>query len=685
MRKVLIFGSCVTRDPFENPIAAGSKFEIKNYYARSSFASLAGKPILNENLSKISSPFQRKMVQKDFSKNFLDYNFSSVDLILFDFIDDRFPLLELSDGSSCTESEEFKKSELIFDAKKIHPFSNEFFARWEAGWSMVLDKLRSKNAINLVRINKVFLAEIDNSGIHFAGQDFIKKMNSWLGKIYDRLSKDISESQFCNYVEAPFLADSDHKWGRSPFHFEKSIEEYLIKFLNNSCSIDFVEGCRNMLKTEKSKLTSNPDVNGIVHDHGKFGAKVCFSIDDVGVLNVSVSTKINSADLDFCYYVTRDGFHMYTAPYKKGGNNFNFKVVRAANYGVRVFIKNHGEHFSHSDSYIMDALNWFPKNYIKISIIIPAYNREQVIKRCLDSIYGQTMRKSEYEIVVVDDCSTDSTSKIVNELSKIHVNTKLILLPKNTGGASIPRNVGLDYAKGEYVFFLDSDYEITKRTVLSDAYQLCKEQNLDLCLIYGYRNVPESSPRPIGKYRMRRPIMDCLNIMKRDSLSRVNPRFYDFMGIEDVAFTLQFIFNSEDFRANWLPGKLIVELRELRQGSPRSNEKWREMIEALVDVSFAQLAHKPYLADGVYYAFAALAGSLPHIEMKYRQMEGISIEVLDNSMNYVGQVVLSFLSAYLNYRVPLGTEDCLEAQACELFKILRSGDRRKMIEGFSTL
>lgn len=179
--------------------------------------------------------------------------------------------------------------------------------------------------------------------------------------------------------------------------------------------------------------------------------------------------------------------------------------------------------------------------------------------------------------------------------------------------------------------------------------------------------------------------MDCLNIMKRDSLAKVNPRFYDFMGIEDVAFTLQFIFNSENFRANCLPGKLIVEIRELRQVSPRSNEKWREMIEALVDVSFAQLARKPHLADGIYYAFAALVGSLPHIEMKYRQAEGVSVEVPQISMNYVSQTVLNFLSAYLNYRVPAGTEDCLEPIACELFKILRSGDREKIIGKFSTL
>lgn len=63
MKKVLIFGSCVTRDPFADLMISDSEFEVKDYYARSSFASLAGKPIVGRDLSKILSPFQRKMVE----------------------------------------------------------------------------------------------------------------------------------------------------------------------------------------------------------------------------------------------------------------------------------------------------------------------------------------------------------------------------------------------------------------------------------------------------------------------------------------------------------------------------------------------------------------------------------------------------------------------------------------------
>lgn len=728
MKKILIFGSCVSRDPFEDFVNSDLGFIVNDYYARTSFASISGAPILGEDLSKIASPFQRRMVHQDFSKNFIDYDFSTIDLIVFDFIDDRFALLELPDGASCTESDEFKKSDLNFRSNRISPFSEEFFNRWENGWNRILEKLIAFDILDRVVINNVLLAEVDNSGVAFEGRNYISRFNSWLHRVYSRLKIDIPEKQFCNYSSTFFVGDSRHKWGRSPFHFDKSVNKAFMNYLTqhrieNECCRSISLKCESYKKVEfemltndkffdnkenlmqkaflpldieriskeahvlqpsNVKLNTTADLNGVIHENGKFGAQIYFSIDDEGLLRVSVKTVVNSTELDFCYYLIRNDFRMHTTAYEQGKSEFCLRIVQPAKYSIRVFIKFHGQHFSHADSYTTEFLEWVPNNFIKISIVIPVYNREEVIHRCLNSIYSQTLPENNYEVVLVVDCSTDSTSRVINEYCEIHNNIRLIRLPKNTGGASTPRNIGLEYAKGEYVFFLDSDYEILSNTLLSDAYRLSKEQDLDICLIYGYRNVPETSPRPIGKYRMRRPIMDCLNVMKRTSLNKVNPRFYDFMGTEDVIFVLQFLFNSESFRVNWLPGKLIAEMRQLRQGSPRSNEKWREMIEAFVDVSFAQLAQKPYLADGVYYAYAALAASLPHIEMKYRQVENIPMGQPTLSMNYVSQNVLNFLSAYLNYRVPENVEDCLEPSLRDIFKLLRSSDRPRIVEAFGT-
>jgi len=121
--RVLVFESCVSRDPFGDLINPSHMFSLIDYYARSSFASLSGKPLSEHlDLSMIESPFQRRMVERDLSKTFLDLDLNEVDLIIIDFIDDRFPLIELEHGALCTVSDEFKKAELQLDGKKSSHF-----------------------------------------------------------------------------------------------------------------------------------------------------------------------------------------------------------------------------------------------------------------------------------------------------------------------------------------------------------------------------------------------------------------------------------------------------------------------------------------------------------------------------------------------------------------------------------
>lgn len=89
----------------------------------------------------------------------------------------------------------------------------------------------------------------------------------------------------------------------------------------------------------------------------------------------------------------------------------------------------------------------------KISIIVPAYNSENTINRCVDSIRNQTYKN--LEIIVVNDGSIDSTTDIVNEISSADSRVKLISIPN--GGVSHARNVGIENAKGDYITFVDSD------------------------------------------------------------------------------------------------------------------------------------------------------------------------------------------------------------------------------------
>lgn len=88
-----------------------------------------------------------------------------------------------------------------------------------------------------------------------------------------------------------------------------------------------------------------------------------------------------------------------------------------------------------------------------ISVIVPVYNAEQSLKRCIDSVLRQSYLN--WELLLIDDGSVDSSGKICNDYATKYDNVKVF--HKNNGGVSSARNVGLDQAVGEWITFLDSD------------------------------------------------------------------------------------------------------------------------------------------------------------------------------------------------------------------------------------
>lgn len=88
-----------------------------------------------------------------------------------------------------------------------------------------------------------------------------------------------------------------------------------------------------------------------------------------------------------------------------------------------------------------------------VSVIVPAYNVTLSVEKCLDSIYAQTYEN--IEIIVVNDGSTDSTMQVLDGFRKSHID--LTIISQSNQGLSGARNTGLNFATGEYIFFLDSD------------------------------------------------------------------------------------------------------------------------------------------------------------------------------------------------------------------------------------
>jgi len=92
---------------------------------------------------------------------------------------------------------------------------------------------------------------------------------------------------------------------------------------------------------------------------------------------------------------------------------------------------------------------------IFLSIIIPVYNVEKYVHRCLYSIYDQVVEKNLFEVIVVNDESTDNSMRIVKEIKNHHEN--LTIINQNNKGLSSARNTGINNAKGKYIWFVDSD------------------------------------------------------------------------------------------------------------------------------------------------------------------------------------------------------------------------------------
>ncbi|HEB9315004.1 TPA: glycosyltransferase family 2 protein [Campylobacter coli] len=114
-----------------------------------------------------------------------------------------------------------------------------------------------------------------------------------------------------------------------------------------------------------------------------------------------------------------------------------------------------------------------------ISIIVPVYNRENLIKPCINSINAQTLDKSRWEVIFVDDASTDRSIEVIEELIDKNINYKIIKREVPSGNASAPRNEGIKASLGKYVFFLDSDDYIDSK-LLENGINIALKNDSDI-------------------------------------------------------------------------------------------------------------------------------------------------------------------------------------------------------------
>lgn len=148
----------------------------------------------------------------------------------------------------------------------------------------------------------------------------------------------------------------------------------------------------------------------------------------------------------------------------------------------------------------------------KVSVIVPVYNVEKYIDKCLNSLVNQTI--SDIEIIIVNDGSPDNSEKIINKYLK-KFSDKIVYIKKENGGQGSARNLGIEISNGEYIGFVDSD-DYVDINMFEKLYNRAKEKESDI-VICGRCEVNEitSALTPIG-------------VIKKDDDPKINA-FYDQM------------------------------------------------------------------------------------------------------------------------------------------------------------
>ena len=189
-------------------------------------------------------------------------------------------------------------------------------------------------------------------------------------------------------------------------------------------------------------------------------------------------------------------------------------------------------------------------NNPEISVIIPVYNIEEYIEKCLESVNAQTYKN--YEVIIVNDGSKDKSAEIVSDFIKGKNLSNWRLINKDNGGVASTRNVAIDIARGEWLAFVDGDDWI-ESNYLESMWRALEEHPSDLCYcgcraynqITGtfevwsqYGEDMGELPKDIGKLYSFGYVWG--HLYKKSIIEENNIRFDEYIFCEDSAFNLDY-------------------------------------------------------------------------------------------------------------------------------------------------
>lgn len=191
---------------------------------------------------------------------------------------------------------------------------------------------------------------------------------------------------------------------------------------------------------------------------------------------------------------------------------------------------------------------------MKLSVIVPVYNVEQYLLRCLNSLYMQDLEEEEFEVILVNDGSTDKSLDVARTFALQHNN--VVVINQGNSGQSAARNSALNVSKGDYIWFVDSDDYVVPHSI-KKLLALAYENQLDIVgfnlqLVHDDGRIEDNVHQPSCEGQLLSgedfvvdagmPHGPCFALFSRAHLNKYNLHFLEGVVHEDVEFVLRTYF-----------------------------------------------------------------------------------------------------------------------------------------------
>lgn len=289
----------------------------------------------------------------------------------------------------------------------------------------------------------------------------------------------------------------------------------------------------------------------------------------------------------------------------------------------------------------------------KVSVIIPVYNVENYLRKCLNSLVNQTLK--DIEIIVVNDGTLDNSQEIIDEYVKKYPK-KVVSIIQENGGQGAARNTGLLHAKGEYIGYVDSD-DYVEENMYEELYKKAKEEDSDI-VICGNNVVKENyeflSKEDVDKEFLLGKMAVWNKIYKKNIIVDNKIQFRSKVWYEDLDFTMKVYFSSK--KISYVDKLLYNYL--LREGSTMNNNNIKrnlELIEAfdsLIDYCKDKKIYNKAKDEieflCIYHMYIFATTRVLNTNNKYKD----KIEIINKFKNYINSNFPNFKQNKYLYLLP---------------------------------